>query len=354
MTQQALIGLYCCAQTLIPSLFPFMVLSEFLSEYGILDKIAFIFSPLCKKVLKLPSVAGGAVILSMVGGFPVGAACCARLYSDKSITESQARRMLHFAVGAGPAFVIFAVGQNMLKNINTGIMLYISQILSQLTIAVIGGIISKNTQAENKASQKQKRSFSDAVINSCFKSSDSMIKLCAVVVLFSAVMGVLSDAHIMELLGRLLNSLFIPKAIADSLLYALTEVTAGCLNAVKNGAPLEFIAFAIGFGGLSVHFQIFSLLTELDFSKLDFMLHRVLCGLLCAGYTFVILLFMPDSVAQAVSLSTPSGIAFSSTTAAGSAALIVCCIVFVLSVKSREKNNTVSKITYNIRRNRAK
>lgn len=354
MTEQALIGIYCCAQTLIPSLFPFMVLSEFLSEYGIFDRIAFIFSPICTKILKLPSVAGGAVIMSMVGGFPVGAACCARLYSRGSLTPVQASRMLRFAVGAGPAFVIFAVGQNMLKSVSVGIILYASQVLSQLTIAVLSGIFAKDTVEKKSGTKAGRQKFSDALINSCFKSSESMIKLCAMVVLFSAIMGVLSDTHIIELVQRLLSFLFIPKPIADSLLYALTEVTAGCLNATQNGAPLEFIAFAIGFGGLSVHLQIFSLLTELDFSKLDFMLHRLLCGALCAAYTFVMTLFLPDTAVQTVSLSTPSQVIFSSSTIAGSAALIVCCIIFVISVKSKGKNNTIAKISYNIRRSKAK
>ncbi|MCQ4021899.1 MULTISPECIES: nucleoside recognition domain-containing protein [unclassified Ruminococcus] len=354
MTEQALIGLYCCAQTLIPSLFPFMVLSEFLSEYGVFDKLAFVFSPLCTKVLKLPPVAGGAVIMSMVGGFPVGSACCARLYSKGSLTQKQACRMLRFTVGAGPAFVIFAVGQNMLKSVNTGVILYISQVLSQLTIAVLGGLLSKERIVKNSYTKKSKICFSDALIQSCFKSSDSIIKLCAVVVLFSALMGVLLDTGFIGLITRLLNLLFIPKPIADSLLFALTEVTSACRESAKNGTPLEFIAFAIGFGGLSVHFQIFSLLTELDFSKLDFMLHRLLSGVLCAVYTFAITLFFPIEAKPAISLSAPSEIAFSSSTFAGSTALIICCVVFVISIRSKKKNNTISKITYNIKRSKAK
>lgn len=336
MTQQALSGLYCCAQTLIPSLFPLMALAEFLSEYGIFDRLAFIFSPLCKKVFKLPPAAGGAVILSMVGGFPVGAACCASLYSRGSISHTQACRMLRFAVGAGPAFVIFALGQNMLKSTASGIALYIAQILSQLTILIVGAVFAKEEAVNITHSKKDKGNFSDTLIHSCFKASEGMLKLCAVVVLFSAFMGVLSDIGLCALVSRLLNLMLIPKPVADSLLYVLTEVSAGCLNAIQNGSPLEFIAFAVGFGGLSVHFQIFSLLTELDFSKLDFMLHRLLGGALCAIYTFVITQFLPDTAAQTVSLSAPSEVVFSSSTIAGSAALILCCIVFVLSVRNRQ------------------
>lgn len=336
MTEQALSGLYCCAQTLIPSLFPLMALAEFLSEYGIFDRLAFIISPLCKKAFKLPPAAGGAIILSMVGGFPVGAACCASLYSRGSISRTQACRMMRFAVGAGPAFVIFALGQNMLKNTASGIALYIAQILSQLTILIVGALFVKEEVVNTAQRKKAKGNFTDTLIHSCFKASDSMLKLCAVVVLFSAFMGVLSDTGLSDLLSRLFNLMFIPKPVADSLLYALTEVSAGCLNAVQNGAPLEFIAFAVGFGGLSVHFQIFALLTELDFSKLDFMLHRLLGGTLCALYTFVMKLLLHDTAVQTVSLSVPSEVVFSSSTIAGSGALILCCIVFVLSVRVKK------------------
>lgn len=349
MTAESLNGLIYCGQVLIPSIFPFMVFAEILNELGVLDRVAFIFSPFFRSILKLPAVAGGAVILSMVGGFPVGAICVSSLYNKGKIAEEQACRMLRFAVGAGPAFVIFAVGHNMLSSFNSGVVLYVSQVLSQLTIAVIGGIISKDKIAKNQRQLKTKHNFSDSVISSCYKSSESILKLCAMVVMFSALMGFLSDIGFIKLLEWLLSKLFIPSSISHSLIYALTEVTAGCSEAVKSGAPLEFIAFAIGFGGISVHFQIFSLLGSLKYSKLDFFIHRIICGLLCSLYAFTITLFMPKAI-ETISVARAEQTALSSTTIIGSMALLLCCVVFLYSIKRSSDKSISGKSAYTIKR----
>lgn len=352
MTQQGLNGLIYCGQVLIPSLFPFMVLAEFLSEYGVLDRLAFIFSPLCRKILKLPAAAGGAVILSMTGGFPVGGACVRTLYEKGKITAEQAQRMLRFAVGAGPAFVIFAVGQNMLSSVKSGVVLYAAQVLSQLTIAVVGGIASKDVIPKENRRQKQNQNFSDCLISSCFKSSDSTIKLCAMVVMFSALMGVLSDIGFIDFFEWILSKAFVPRHISHSLIYALTEVTSGCREAVLSGSSLEFIAFVIGFGGISVHFQIFALLGDLEFSKLDFFIHRILCGFICSVYTYIISFFMPET-AEVISIVRADSSVLSSSTLIGSMALLLCCVIFVCSLKNGGKS-ILRKNAYNIKRVKTK
>lgn len=336
MTEQALNGLIYCGQILIPALFPFMVLSELLCELGFFERIAFIFSKPCSKLIKLPGAAVGAVVLSMVGGFPVGAACTARLYERGLIDYEQGCRMLRFVVGAGPAFVIFALGEKMLGSIAAGLVLYAAQILSQLTIAISEGLISKSKITDKKSLPLKSPPFSESLINSCFKSSESILKLCAMVVMFSAFMGILSDIRLLSAVETLMELIRIPSSIAHSLVYVLLEVTAGCSEAVSAGAPLEFIAFAVGFGGLSVHFQIFALLGRLNISKTDFFLHRLLAGTLCSVYTYILSFFIPGQV-QVITISTPQRAQLSSSTLIGSLALIFCCLIFVLSLKSSRR-----------------
>lgn len=332
MTEQALKGLIYCGQILIPSLFPFMVLSELLCELGFFERISFIFSKPFTRLLKLPGAAVGAVIMSMVGGFPVGAACTARLYERGLINHEQGCRMLRFVVGAGPAFVIFALGERMLGSVSAGIVLYVAQILSQLTIAVTEGVISKSEITDKKHGGIKPPPFSETLINSCFKSSDSILKLCAMVVMFSAFMGVMSSIGLLSALESFMELIRIPNSISHSLLYVILEVTAGCSEAVSAGAPLEFVAFAVGFGGLSVHFQIFALLGRLNISKTDFFLHRLLAGALCSGYTYILSFFIPGQV-QTITVSAPHGIVLSSSTIIGSLALVFCCLVFIVSLK---------------------
>ena len=66
-------GLMYAFGVLIPSLFPFMFLANFSVEYGISGKIGRVLSPFTEKILYLPGEAGVTVLLSLIGGFPVGA-----------------------------------------------------------------------------------------------------------------------------------------------------------------------------------------------------------------------------------------------------------------------------------------
>ena len=110
MTQGAYEGLLFCAQILIPSLFPFMVLSSFVVNCGISGILSRFLAPVTKSFFRLPGSAGVTILLSMFGGYPVGARGIRTLLDRGLITREEGARMLCFAVGAGPAFVIFAVG----------------------------------------------------------------------------------------------------------------------------------------------------------------------------------------------------------------------------------------------------
>ena len=94
MTQGAADGLLYCAQVLIPSLFPFMVLSSFVVNSGISAALSRILSPVTVHLFRLPGSAGVTILLSMFCGYPVGARGVRSLLSQRLITQQQAARML--------------------------------------------------------------------------------------------------------------------------------------------------------------------------------------------------------------------------------------------------------------------
>ena len=59
------------------------------------------------------------------------------MYETKQISLNQARRMSLFCVGAGPAFLITAVGTVLLGNTKLGIILLVSQLISGLILGII-------------------------------------------------------------------------------------------------------------------------------------------------------------------------------------------------------------------------
>ncbi|MEG2923865.1 MAG: hypothetical protein RR848_05275, partial [Oscillospiraceae bacterium] len=111
-----ILGLNDCYNRIIPSLFPFMVLSGILMASPLSKYLGVIFFPYTK-ALKIESKrAPLAILLSLIGGFAVCANVVSNLFTDKEITKRDAELLLCCCVGAGPAFTISAIGYSMLNS----------------------------------------------------------------------------------------------------------------------------------------------------------------------------------------------------------------------------------------------
>ena len=99
-------GLASCATLVIPSLLPFLIFSGMLSTTRLGEWVSRPLEPVCRWVFHLPPEAGSALLMSMIGGYPVGARTIAQLLEQGRIQPRTARRMLCFCINAGPAFVV--------------------------------------------------------------------------------------------------------------------------------------------------------------------------------------------------------------------------------------------------------
>ena len=123
-----------CANVLLPTLFPFFVLSSLLTECRFPARAR----GLMPRLLGLPNSMTPAVVLGAVGGYPVGARTVAQLYVQGRCSKEQAVQALAFCNNAGPAFVIGAIGGGMLADGRLGLRLWLVHLCSALLIAVLG------------------------------------------------------------------------------------------------------------------------------------------------------------------------------------------------------------------------
>lgn len=331
MTDGALKGLIYCGNVLIPSLFPFMFLTIFIIKSNLSDTLSMIFKPLTLYLFRLPCCCGAPLLLSMFGGYPIGAKSAANLLKQGKITQEQAKHMALCAVGGGPAFAIFAVGGSLLHNTTIGLIIYLSQLLAQLIICALWALFYPIPDyIKSNSTISHKSDFSASIVESCSDAVACIIQLCGLVVLFSAVWGIIESAGGDVLFGNLLCKVGVTQSTAYSLLPCIWEVTCGCCTAAGNGAPACLSAFAIGFGGLCVHFQIYSVARTIKIQKLLFTFYRFVQGMLAAAFTAAALAIYP--IPLTVWANTPFS-SCQSTTYWGSFALVVMMIFFLLSVK---------------------
>ncbi len=89
---------------LLPSLYPFMVLSVFIVKSGLAEKLGSALEKPTQALFRLPGGAAASIVMSVVGGYPAGARSAAALAEAGLVTQAQAERMMYFCVNAGPSF----------------------------------------------------------------------------------------------------------------------------------------------------------------------------------------------------------------------------------------------------------
>lgn len=248
-------GLAVCANVLIPSLFPFMVLAGFVSLTDYARILSIPLTPLTTKVYRLPAQLGVVVLLSMVGGYPVGAKMVSGLLEQNKISPKTAQRMLCFCVSSGPSFLITAVGAGLFLNRTAGLILFATQTAATL---FIGWAVSRREPIPSPPSRPAAGvKAGAALVMAVSGASGAMMGMCAFAVLFSGLLSMVSASGLCLWLASWLP---IPETVFTALLSGLLEVTSGCIAAAKVEGLLAFglASACVSFSGLSVLFQVMS------------------------------------------------------------------------------------------------
>lgn len=328
-------GMKLCIDILIPSTFPFLVMSSFIVKSGLSLKMGKFLDNITNFFFSLPGCCAPTIILGLIGGYPAGARGIKSLYDSKQISKTQAEHMLSFVVGAGPSFVITAVGSVLLKSSTAGIILFLSQIISAVLIGIISKLLfyEKNYKTDYSLG-KIKPAYNNitaSIVESVIDTTYSMINMCAFVVIFSCILSMINESNFFNLLKSTLVNLQVPSNICECIIPMILEVTSGCCFCVKERLPIEFLSFTLGFAGICVHFQIFSILSSLNISKIKFLAFRLIHGCLSAIATYFIFSLVPiekpviSNITKNLSLSNSSDFY-------GTILLILLCICFLVSI----------------------
>ena len=125
-------GLGLCGEVIIPSLFPFMAIAGFISRTGAARILAMPIEWIMSPLFRLPKQASGTFLLSLIGGYPVGASSVATLCAQGYVNHKDGSRMLTFCANGGPAMAVVAIGKGLLGTIYVGWVIYLSHIAAAI------------------------------------------------------------------------------------------------------------------------------------------------------------------------------------------------------------------------------
>lgn len=313
-------GLSLLGNVVIPSLFPFLVLSSYITE----TPSAEVFCRLVKKpveaIFKTDCVSALPIIMGAVGGYPVGAKTVASLYKQQRLTRNEAERLMYWCVNAGPAFILSALGAVMLGSIKSGAIVYCSVLLSSFTIGFFCRFLYLPSEKVVIRSAPPQTSY--PVIDAVRGGMNAILNISAWVLTFSCI-------------SELLETFKLDSA-ASMFLKCVLEVTTGCADCAKT-LPLPVTAAAIGFGGISVICQVSPYLDDCGVQIRRFVTARILNSALCAFYCSQLLRVFPGVLKASVTYGTRIFSITLSYSAPVFAILLIMCAIFILQVDNRKK-----------------
>ena len=314
-------GLNMSAGVIVPSMFPFLVVSSFVSGASVFKGFNKVLQPVMKWLFRLPAEAFSAILFGLTGGFPVGCSVTARLLEQGKIDREQAQRLTLFCINAGPAFAVTAVGTVMLGSTRAGVILYLSVCISSLITGFALGLVAP-FPTQSSAQIKADLPALHLLVDATERSAMAIIRVCAWVTLFSCGFSLLDSFG--------LNEKFLVG------LRCITEVTGGCRAAADSG-NIFVVAATLGWSGLCVICQVFGDVRKAGTPVFVLLAFKAFHAGLSAVVCCCLVKLFPVEASVFSSFTGKMGGELFSASAPATVALLCLCVVFVIDLARNKK-----------------
>ena len=256
---------------LLPSLFPFLIISKFIINYN------FSFSFLSKGFSKLFNINPNCFLIffmSMISGFPSSAKYTKELLDNGSISKDDADRIILFSHFANPAFILIVLSSNFLKCPKIGYLILFSH---YFTNVILGLFLRRNgiIHEINNYSFSSKP-FGEVLIQAIKDTMSTLFLILGTLVTYSIVITIFNKLPI--------------NIYYKSILSGLIELTEGLKSISVLDISLclkaSISSFLLSFGGLAIHTQIINIFRT-DYLK--FLKFRFLHGIISFFITFILI-----------------------------------------------------------------
>ena len=253
-------------KAIIPSLFPFFVISDLLITYNFIDYIPNKIKRYICRLLNISDSALSILILSMVSGFPSNGRNTHNLYNKGKISKEEASYILMYTHFSSPVFILTTCSLIYLRSEKLGIILLLSHYLSNIIIGILFRNINNPSLDNFTIKEHKSQNFTINLIKSIRSSIDSLLLILGILTVFLI---------ISSLIINIIHSNLYTSAIIRSIL----EMTLGLkyianLNISMMHKIILFSAI-LSFGGLSVHMQVMAQIVEDKISCKYYLIGRI-------------------------------------------------------------------------------
>lgn len=274
-------GTILFVKNLLPNIFLFFIISDILNNYNIINYL----SPLgnvFSKLFKVSKEGTYVFFMSMLSGFPGNSKFVKELLDNNRISEQDATKLLTFTHFSNPLFIVSTIGINFLNDKKIGFIILISHFITNIII----GLLFRNIyKSENKTLLKKESislPFIPLLKNSISNTFNSLMVIYGIIIFFF-------------ILTTIININLKLDYSHQTLLNGFIEMTNG-LNMIKNlnfsiNIKASLMTFFISFGGLSIHMQVMSMLSNYKINYFVYLIARLLHASISSLLVFLIIIY---------------------------------------------------------------
>ncbi len=251
-------------ENIIPNLFPFLIISTFLINYGFVDVCFKLFNPLMRKIFKIDGISSFVFIMSLLTGFPSNSKYTKELLINNKISPSSATKILLFTHFSNPLFVIGTI--TTLLNFKMALLVLFAHYLGNIIV----GIIFRRKYIDNSSElilKNDEKPFGIVLLSSIKSAIDTLLLIYGTMTFFLIV----SD---------IVNNIFSFSPLVKCIISGIFEFTQGLKYTSMLSLSLRYKAILMGmfisFGGISVHAQILSIISDTLIKYKPFLIARLI------------------------------------------------------------------------------
>ena len=271
-------GICLWAECVVPSLFPFMVVSSLLCGLGAIDLACSPFKRVCKR-FKISPAALPLFLLSAVSGYPAGSRLLCEYYSNGKISTSEAQTLAPLCSICSPTFALGTVGFKAFGGGYHGVKLLFAAYLSVILVSVIYALIPKKNKVVERPATLNKTG-GNLLYDSFYGAVCAVLTAGGFICFFYVFSKALSDYNLLTPITIWLRPIM--GEACNGLTLGLIEATGGIFTAAKSGGffALPIAGFLLVFGGASILGQQLCYLIKCGVKPKSFVLIKFIQGLI--------------------------------------------------------------------------
>jgi hypothetical protein len=316
--ESVMYSLRLCYGSVIPSLFPFFILCEFL-----MSATAGAGSNHCT----------AAFATGLITGFPTGVRNVCKLYSDGNIDKKSACALLHCTANASPAYIVAFIGVCIIGSKTAGIILLISQVLCAFACAVFFGCFKRRREGKSKIGVIN---ITEIACQSISNSVISCLYVCGYIIFFGIIADIAIKAGLPSLAARIM--FFLPENQAGALSVGFIEITRGIyMLDFSDNSAIIIAAVIVAFSGISVIMQCIACVIKAGLPKRPLItgkiIYTVMMPIIATCLSEIISVEVGSPKSQMPVISFILFIIF-----------LITCIIFIYNIFDKSKRMMYNKI----------